>query len=84
MAETKKRRYLFDEAQVGLTTDHKNHYVRAWKEGRGRNAEIMVQVWYAKDKPEGEPDGDWAMPGMLPLLTAIGQAILNTQSDLKK
>ena len=72
-----KIRYQFDGK-------YNAHYIRAWKEGRGRNSEIMVQVWFAKDKPEGEPDGDWAMPGVLPISAAIAQAVLNTEGDLKK
>jgi hypothetical protein len=73
----KKPKYKFDGK-------YNAHYVRAWKEGRGRDAEIAVQVWWAKDKPEGEPDGDWGMPGVLPVSAAIAQAVLNTQGDLKK
>lgn len=53
-------------------------YVKAWKEGRGRNAEVMVQVWKS-GKPEGEPDGDWAMPGVLPVDVAVSQALLQTK-----
>lgn len=75
MAE-KKRKYLHDGMSNGI-------YVRAWSEGRGRDKEIMVQVWW-KPKPEGEQDGDWAMPGMLPVAAAVDQAILNTRSDIEK
>ena len=50
------------------------HYVRAWKEGR----DFAVQVWKGK-KPEGEPAGDWLMPGVLGLDVCIAQAILQTK-----
>ncbi len=55
------------------------HYVKAWAEGRGRNREIIVQVWLNGADPVGEPDGDWAMPGVLPTDAAIDQSILNTK-----
>jgi hypothetical protein len=66
----KKTRYAFDGVYKGC-------YVRAWAEGKGRNKEIMVQVWKS-GKAEGEPDGDWAMPGILPVTPAMDQAILQT------
>lgn len=66
-----KRKYLQDGVYHGF-------YVRAWREGRGRNSEIMVQVWLTQSS-EGEPAGDWAMPGVLPLAAAMDQAILNTK-----
>lgn len=69
----KKRKYLHDEMKDGI-------YVRAWKEGRG-HGEFMVQVWW-KPKPEGEPDGDWVMPGIIGLQGAVAQAILNTSGDM--
>lgn len=75
MAE-KKRKYLRDEMKDGI-------YVRAWKEGRGNNAEIMVQVWW-KPKAEGEPDGDWVMPGILGVEASVAQAILNTRGDKER
>lgn len=49
----KKPKYICDEVRHGA-------YVRAWKEGRGRRAEIIVQVWRS-GKPEGKPAGDWAI-----------------------
>ena len=66
----KRKRYLLDGMREG-------RYVRAWKEGRGHRGEVMVQVWNS-GKPEGEPDGDWAMPGILPVGACISQAILQT------
>ena len=71
----KKVKYLYDEMKDGI-------YARAWREGRGRNSEIIVHVWW-KPKPEGEPDGDWGMPGMLPVSAAVDQAILNTRGDME-
>lgn len=71
MAE-KKRKYLRDEARDGI-------YVRAWKEGRG-HGEYMVQVWW-KPNCEGEPDGDWVMPGIVGLEGAVAQSILNTKGE---
>lgn len=65
-----KTNYIFDGVYKG------NCYVRAWREGRGRNAEIVVQVWKS-GKAEGEPDGDWAMPAVLGAV-AIDQAIAQT------
>lgn len=70
----KKPRYVYDQAV-------KQHYVRAWQEGRGRNADIVVQVWLHKDKPEGEPEGDWAMPGVLGYPAAVAQAIAQTSEE---
>ena len=61
---------------------HNEVFVRAWGEGRGRQREIAIQVWLS-GKPEGEPDGDWGMPGILPLDAAIDQAIINTRNDVK-
>lgn len=52
-------------------------YVKAWKEGRG-HGEFIVQVWRAKE-PIGEPDGDWAMPGILGLQVCIDQAVAQTR-----
>lgn len=67
----RKPRYLVDAAGNG-------NYVRAWKEGRG-HGEIMVQVWLGKSEPTGEPDGDWAMPGMLGWSLAIDIAVAQTK-----
>ena len=69
----KKPHLLVDEVQDG-------RHVRAWKEGRG-HGEYMVQVWNS-GKPEGEPDGDWAMPGIIGLDGAVSQSLL--QTDKKK
>lgn len=65
-----KHRIEFDQLNQG-------RWVRAWREGRGRNAEIVVQIWNS-GKPEGEPDGDWGMPAILGLSTAIAQAEVQT------
>lgn len=69
----KKRNYRFNGR-------HKGHFVRCWREGRGRRAECMVQVWAHAAEPSGEPDGDWAMPGVLPDDACISQAILQTDA----
>jgi hypothetical protein len=63
----KSPKYLVDGVRDG-------NYVRLWKEGR----EWVVQVWKGKKEPKGDPDGDWAMPGVLPAEAALGQAILQT------
>jgi hypothetical protein len=69
-SEVKKpKKYLFDGLKGG-------RYVRTWKEGRG-HGEYMVQIWN-KTTPEGEPDGDWAMPGVIGLEGSIDQAMLQT------
>lgn len=60
-------KYLFDGVRDGC-------YVRAWKVRR----EIVVQVWRKKESPDGEPDGDWVMPGILGPECAIAQAVLQT------
>lgn len=65
----KKPKYIFDGIRDGV-------YVRAWKEGRG-HGEIVVQVWKS-GKPDGEPDGDWGMPGIIGD-AAIDQAVLQTK-----
>lgn len=54
------------------------YWIRAWREGRGRNSEIIVQVWNGS-APDGEPVGDWAMPGVLPLNAAIEQSIIQSK-----
>lgn len=72
MAEEKPRKYKVD-GLWGKT----GRYVRAWTEGRGRDKEHCVQVWNS-GKPEGEPQGDWGMPGVLPLNAAVEQAIAQT------
>lgn len=69
--KVKKIRYAFDGVYKGV-------YVKAWAEGRGRNKEVMVQVWKS-GKAEGEPEGDWVMPGCLPTTVAMDQAILQTE-----
>jgi hypothetical protein len=68
MKGEKKIRYLVNEMQGG-------NYIKCWKERR----EIMVIVWLNKNAPEGEADGDWAMPGILGISTAIAQAVLQTE-----
>lgn len=70
------RRYLFDGIRAG-------RWVRAWREGRGRNAEIVVQIWNI-GQPEGEPDGDWGMPPLLGIELAITQACLQTPTEQPK
>ena len=74
MAET-KRKYAHDGV---YEYNGRKSYVRAWKEGRGRQQEIMVQVWI-NGNPDGEPQGDWAMPGIIGLEGAIEQSILQTK-----
>ncbi len=76
----KPKKYQHDGT---YTCDGKTVYIRAWKEGKGRNAEIAVQVWL-KGKPEGEPEGDWGMPGVLPVTAAIEQAILQTSPNTRE
>lgn len=75
MSNTKPKRYEHDGP---YTYGERKVYVRAWKEGKGRDREIAVQVWNS-GKPEGEPEGDWGMPGILPVTAAIEQAILQTE-----
>jgi len=70
MPEAKKPKYVFD----GVRGDR---YVRAWKEGRGKAQEIIVQVWN-KTTPEGEPDGDWGMPAFLGPVACMEQAMVQT------
>jgi hypothetical protein len=65
-----KNRFLFDGLRDG-------RWVRAWREGRGRNGEIIVQIWNS-GTANGEPNGDWAMPAVLGLESAIEQAELQT------
>lgn len=66
----KKPRYLVNGPMDG-------RFVRAWKEGRGREAEVVVQVWNS-DKPEGDPTGDWAMPAVLGAAACVHQALAQT------
>jgi hypothetical protein len=74
---SKGKKYLWDRADG-------RHYIRAWVEGKGRDREYAVQVWLNKAKPEGEPDGDWAMPFAFGLQGSIEQSIVNTLSDAKR
>lgn len=69
MAKVKQPKFLFDGLFRGLW------YVRAWKERR----EIVVQVWNG-EKPDGDPAGDWSMPGVLGLEAAIAQGVIQTKS----
>ncbi len=73
MAKSRTPKLLFN----GEYADKRGtHYVKAWKEKR----ETIVQVWLSKSKPEGEPDGDWAMPAWLSSVdAAIAQAVLQTK-----
>lgn len=73
MAKEKKQQYVVDGP-------HGDAYVRAWSQGKGRNREICVQVWL-HGKMEGDPQGDWAMPGVLGYEAAIAQAIIQTKAD---
>lgn len=77
----KKPKYLHDGIRLFRKegSPDRTDYVRAWQEGRGRNAEIVVQVWVGKDKPEGEPEGDWAMPAILGVPAAVAQAVVQTK-----
>jgi len=61
----------------------KGRHVRAWKEGKGRRSEMMVQVWNS-GKPEGEPDVDYAMPGILPAPVAVDQTLLENPIKLPR
>lgn len=63
----KKIKYLRDQV-VG------DNYVRCWKE----KGALVVQVWKGKTSPNGEPEGDWAMPSMLGVEAAVSQAIKQT------
>jgi len=81
-----------DEVRVSMTEKGpkilfdqlvKGRHVRAWKEGKGRRAEMMVQVWNS-GKPEGEPDVDYAMPGILPASVAVDQTLLENPIKLPR
>lgn len=52
-----------------------NTYILAWSYDR---SSYCIQVWNS-NRPEGEPDGDWIMPKILGLNTAIAQAILQSK-----
>lgn len=69
MGEPKKKkiRYLTNGVHA------KGCYIKAWKERR----DMIVQVWWS-GKAEGEPDGDWLMPGIFGMAN-IDQAILQTK-----
>ena len=69
-----KPKYLVDESQKQKGWSG-FHYIRAWRDRQG----INVQIWLKKKSPIGEPDGDWAMPKVLGLSTAIAQAVLQTE-----
>jgi len=71
----KKKRYLFDGLRDG-------RWIRCWSEGRGRNKEIAVQIWNS-GVAEGDPDGDWGMPGVLGVVLSIDQAVLQTPIEKK-
>jgi len=58
--------------------DFKGKWIKAWKEGRGRSAEYVVQVWLS-GKPEGEPDGDWGFPALGGVSDWLEQAVMNTE-----
>lgn len=65
----KKIKYLVDEVRG-------ENYIRAWKDDRHT---IAVQVWKGKKSPEGEPEGDWAMPAMLGTEVSIAQSVAQTK-----
>lgn len=67
----KKIKYLVDAVRGG-------RYVRARKEGRS----YVVQVWNGPS-PDGEPDGDWDMPGVLGLEGSVGQALAQTEGTAR-
>lgn len=62
----KSPKLLVDEIRTG-------RYVRAWKQGRS----YVVQVWNG-EKPDGDPVGDWEMPGVLGLDGAVFQALIQS------
>ena len=66
----RKPRILTDEVRG-------KRWVRAWKEGRG-HGEYVVQIWNS-GTPDGKPDGDWGMPGILGLELSIVQALAQTK-----
>ena len=71
----KNKRYIFDDVhQPG------EQYVRAWPEGKGRQREIVVQVWIS-GKPEGEPDGEWGMPPEIGVASCISCAVAQTKKS---
>lgn len=78
----KKVRFILNEPQrfERKGKEPRTHYIRAWKEGRGRSAEVLVQVWLDKCRAEGEPDGDWAMPALLGEIACVQQAVLQTEN----
>lgn len=59
-------------------TKHVCHtWIKCWSEGRGRNKEVVVQIWYGQtNKPARKPDHDIGMPGIFDPISAINQAIL--------
>lgn len=67
MATVKKPKILVDACRG-------DHYVRCWRENR----RWVVQVWKG-DKADGDPAGDWEMPGQFPMEAAIAQAVLQTK-----
>lgn len=80
MAKAKQPKYTHNRPFTG--PGGKVHMVRAWKERR----QHVVQVWLDSTSPDcfaTDPTGDWEMPGALPLVAAIEQAILNTEDDQK-
>lgn len=70
-------------AKKPITGVSRGRYYEAHTEGRGRDREHVVKVWKT-NKKEGEPSGDWGMPGILPLDAAVDQAVLNTIGDDKE
>lgn len=73
MTTTKKQKYAHEGQWIGKEGD-KPVFVLAWKEKR----EWAIQVWISGEYL-GDPDGDWEMPGRLPLNVAIHQAVLQSK-----
>lgn len=72
----KKPKILFDELVKG-------RHCRAWKEGKGRQSEMIVQVCNS-GKPEGEPDVDYVMPGILPPSMSVEQTLIENPIKLPR
>lgn len=76
----KKPKYLLDGTRklVRKGQPERVDYIRAWREGGPKTGEVIVQVWVDKTSPEGEPDGDWAMPAILGFEGCVDQAHIQT------
>lgn len=60
--------------KILINENYEGRWVKCWKEKR----EWVVQIWNSGE-PKGEPDGDWAMPGIIGMTAAIDQAIRQTE-----